>query len=322
MALIALALLGVVLFATNASVLAPQPTGEVALLAHRGVHQDFVRDGVTNETCTAARMVVPTHAYLENTLPSIGAAFAAGAERVEIDVQPTADGDFVVFHDWTLDCRTDGGGVTRDHTMEELRALDVGYGYTADGGRSFPFRGQGVGLMPSLREVLRAFPHAKLLVNFKSNDAAEGALLFSYLSATPGVDWDRLVFFGERPAERLRVLNPAARIIGRQRMKACATGYMLTGWLDHVSEACRNTVLFVPVNVAWLAWGWPNRFLARMRAANTEVVLIAPLQGGVRAGGGFDDAASLLALPRDWRGGVATDRIDIVGPLLGKLTPT
>ncbi len=27
--------------------------------------------------------------------------------------------------------------------MSELKTLDIGYGYTADGGKSFPFRGQG-----------------------------------------------------------------------------------------------------------------------------------------------------------------------------------
>ena len=34
------------------------------------------------------------------------AAFAAGADIVEFDVHPTSDGQFAVFHDWTLDCRT------------------------------------------------------------------------------------------------------------------------------------------------------------------------------------------------------------------------
>ena len=45
------------------------------------------------------------------------AGFAAGADVVELDVHPTTDGEFAVFHDWTLDCRTDGHGVTREHSM-------------------------------------------------------------------------------------------------------------------------------------------------------------------------------------------------------------
>ena len=31
------------------------PTGELTLLAHRGVHQPFSRYGLTDETCTAAQ---------------------------------------------------------------------------------------------------------------------------------------------------------------------------------------------------------------------------------------------------------------------------
>jgi len=53
------------------------------------------------------------------------AAFAAGADIVEFDIHPTTDGHFAVFHDWTLDWRTDGRGVTRERTLAELKALDT-----------------------------------------------------------------------------------------------------------------------------------------------------------------------------------------------------
>ena len=122
--------------------------GSPVLLAHRGLAQTFTREDLDAETCTATRIRPPEHPYLENTLPSMEAAFAAGADVVEFDVHPTTDGKFAVFHDWTLDCRTEGKGVTREHTLAELKALDIGYGYTADGGKTFPFRGKGVGLMP------------------------------------------------------------------------------------------------------------------------------------------------------------------------------
>ncbi len=59
-------------------------------------------------------MLPPTHGYLENTIASMQASFEAGADIVELDVHPTTDGRFAVFHDWTLDCRTDGHGVTRE----------------------------------------------------------------------------------------------------------------------------------------------------------------------------------------------------------------
>ena len=77
------------------------------------------------------------------------------------------------MHDWTVDCRTQGSGDTRSHDMAYLKTLDIGYGYTADGGATFPFRGKGVGQMPELKEVLTALPQGRFLVNYKSNEERE-----------------------------------------------------------------------------------------------------------------------------------------------------
>ncbi len=128
--------------------------GSPLLVAHRGLGQTFPMEGITADTNTARIIYEPQHPYIENTIPSMRAAFEAGADIVEFDIQPTKDGQFAVFHDWVLDHRTDGKGVTREHTLEELKKLDVGYGYTSDNGKTYPFRGKGVGLMPSLEEVL------------------------------------------------------------------------------------------------------------------------------------------------------------------------
>src|SRR5688572_8324764 len=158
--------IGLVVFAGafylwNASWRVAPPPGETQLIAHRGVHQTFSREGLENDTCTAERIFPPTHDFLENTLRSMEAAFAAGADIVELDVHPTTDGRFAVMHDWTVDCRTEGTGETRSHDMAYLKSLDVGYGYTADGGQTFPFRGKGVGLMPELGAVFSAFPDGR-----------------------------------------------------------------------------------------------------------------------------------------------------------------
>ena len=113
------------------------PADGIHLVAHRGVHQNFDLTGVTSDSCTANRIRLPIAAEIENTLASMRAAFDLGADVVELDVHPTTDGQFAVFHDWTLDCRTDGHGETRSHDMAYLKTLDVGYGYTADGVRAF-----------------------------------------------------------------------------------------------------------------------------------------------------------------------------------------
>jgi glycerophosphoryl diester phosphodiesterase len=109
-------------------------------LAHRGVHQIYAGSDRGNDTCSANPIYPADHSYIANTLPSMRAAFAAGADVVEIDVHLTPDNVFAVFHDWTLDCQTNGTGVTHDQMFADLQSLDLGYGYSTDG-ITFPLRG-------------------------------------------------------------------------------------------------------------------------------------------------------------------------------------
>lgn len=285
----------------------PRPPGHPRLLAHRGLGQDFDRTDLQGDTCTAARMTPPRHGYLEDTIPGIAAAFALGADRVEIDVHPTTDGQFVVFHDWTVDCRTDGHGVTREHTLAELQRLDIGWGYTADGGRTFPFRGRG-DRMPSLAEVLTTFPRGRFLVNVKSADAAEGALLADAVG-DPG---DRVAFSGdEAPMAVLRARG--ARTLSKPALKRCVLGYVALGWTGHVPDACRHSVVYVPINVAPWLWGWDRVLVDRFAAADAELYVLGAWSGGWSTG--LDDPADRARLPAGFRGGVVTDRVDEWGAI-------
>ncbi|MDR3352993.1 MAG: hypothetical protein LBO00_08370 [Zoogloeaceae bacterium] len=218
-------------FLNNTSLLAPERSGRPILLAHRGIAQRFDSAGVANDTCTASRILPPTHGYLENTIASMRASFEAGADIVELDVHPATDGQFAVFHDWTLDCRTEAHGVTRAQSMSFLKTLDIGYGYTADGGKTYPFRGQGVGQMPSLAEALQTFPDHSFLINVKSNDPDEGQKLASFLSALPPERQARLmVYGGDRPIAALRALVPGLKAMSRASLKECLLRYIAYGW--------------------------------------------------------------------------------------------
>ena len=203
---------GIGLYLNNSSALATPTPGKLGVLAHRGIHQTFPSEGLTRDSCTATRINPPTNSYLENTLPSMKASFAAGATALELDIHPTTDGEFAVFHDWRLECRTNGQGDTREQPMAYLKTLDVGYGYTADNGANFPFRGRGIGMMPTLGEVMRAFPGRQFLINIKSNDPTEADRLLAYLAgrgiAADGKLW---IYADDRPRERLEQIAPSAR---------------------------------------------------------------------------------------------------------------
>jgi len=62
----------------------------------------------------------------ENTLPAFGYAMAMGADFLELDVQRSADGVLVAFHDATLERTTDATGRLAERTLAELKALDAG----------------------------------------------------------------------------------------------------------------------------------------------------------------------------------------------------
>lgn len=62
----------------------------------------------------------------ENTFPSFAAGLAGGADIIEFDVQLTADGKVVVFHDDDLLKKTGVTGRICDHPADYLQTLDVG----------------------------------------------------------------------------------------------------------------------------------------------------------------------------------------------------
>jgi glycerophosphoryl diester phosphodiesterase len=285
----------------NASWIAPRPNGPLILVAHRGLAQQFDRKGVGRDTCTATRILPSEHDFIENTLRSMSNARHFGADAIELDVHPTSDGQMVVFHDWDLDCRTDGHGPVRKHRLAELKKLDVGYGYTADGGRTFPLRGRGVGGMPTVEEALRETPRMRLFVNFKSKDPRDAdAVVAAFRRAGVAID-DKYVFYGQPAVTgRLKQLVPGVRTFWKGDMKTCLVDYMKIGWTSYVPKSCHNTIVAVPLNYQWAIWGWPKRFLARMDKVGTKVILLGPYEDGEIAG--LERAEQLAKVPSDFRG--------------------
>ncbi|WP_428819777.1 glycerophosphodiester phosphodiesterase family protein [Microbulbifer sp. MCCC 1A16149] len=312
---IGIAAFAVAVYLTNASWLAQKRPGEPTLISHRGGYQTYNRENLGRDDCTAIRVFEPEHQYLENTIASMRAAFDAGADIVEIDVHPTTDSEFAVFHDWTLDCRTEGKGATRDHPMSYLKTLDIGYGYTHDGGKSYPFRGKGVGLMPTLQEVYRAFPDKKFLVNIKGGRPMEADRLNSYLRKHKLPPQGNLLVYGnERVMKKMRELRPDAWVFSRDSVKQCTYRYLMLGWSGYVPEACRNGAVVAPNTWHWALWGWPNRFIQRMEDAGSLVMVLdfkhrSP--GGVH---GIYTPEQIEFLPADYRGALWVEKVEVIGP--------
>ena len=102
----------------------------------------------------------------ENTLPSFALGLASGAAILESDVHLTRDGVPVLLHDDAVDRTTDGSGRVAALSLAQLQTLDAGHRFSADGGRTHPFRGRGL-RVPTLEEALAAFPDARFNLELK-----------------------------------------------------------------------------------------------------------------------------------------------------------
>lgn len=95
-------------------------------------------------------------AFPENTLLAFSEGLAAGADGLELDVRLSVDRVPVVLHDPTLDRTTDASGPVAARTRDELGRVDAG-------------RGE---VVPTLEEVLDAFPGIPIIVEIKAAAAS------------------------------------------------------------------------------------------------------------------------------------------------------
>lgn len=286
---------------------------ETRLIAHRGVNQVYTGSDRSNDACHASPVAPVKHSFIENTIPSMREAFRLGADVVEIDVHLTTDSVFVVFHDWTLDCRTDGTGVTNEKNLATLQSLDVGY-WIDDGTEAYPLRGQAVGLMPTLDSVFEENMEGQFLINFKSRRRDEGAALAAILERSEVRDKVYGVYGGQRPTRIAIEATPDLRGFDRSSLEACLIRYLALGWSGYVPESCHNTIVLIPQNYARFLWGWPHRFTRRLKSVGTDVIL-AGANDGSGFSSGIDDADSFREVPEAFDGYIWTNRIELIGPL-------
>ncbi|KEQ17290.1 glycerophosphodiester phosphodiesterase [Endozoicomonas numazuensis] len=94
----------------------------------------------------------------ENTLSGIRLAAQLGARWVELDTQLSKDRIPVIMHDESLDRTTNGTGLLREKTLDQLRMLDTGEWYKAD------YSGE---LFPILEEALEECKRLNLTLNLE-----------------------------------------------------------------------------------------------------------------------------------------------------------
>jgi glycerophosphoryl diester phosphodiesterase len=133
--------------------------------------------------------------FPSNTMYAFRKAVAAGADMLELDVGVTRDNRVAVLHDTTVNGKTNGRGTVSSKTLRQLRRLDGAYWFSPRGpdhyrhGRprsAYPFRGVARGRrkpppgfsaadfrIPTLRQVMQAFPDTPINIEIKGRTPAE-----------------------------------------------------------------------------------------------------------------------------------------------------
>ncbi len=142
-----------------------------------------------------------------NTLFAFQKAIEMGVDILELDIHATADRVLVVRHDDTVDRTTNGSGAIRDLTLAQIKALDAGYTWSADGGQTYPYRGQGI-TIPTLEELLEAFPGVRLNIDIKPQEPKVVSLFARTLGRYRRVDDVLVGSFHDDQLYRFRRLCP------------------------------------------------------------------------------------------------------------------
>ncbi|MFW6187455.1 MAG: glycerophosphodiester phosphodiesterase family protein [Actinomycetota bacterium] len=252
-----------------------------AALAHRG----FSRDGA------------------ENTLEAFRAARDLGYEWVETDVNTTADGVVLSFHDGTLERVTGSAGKVSALTWEQVRAERVAGGCG----------------IPRLADLLTELPELKFNIDVK--DEASVAALPRLLHELGAVDRVRVTSFSE--SRRRRALRGLRALAGRPVPTSCGRGGMrlllLCSWLGGPSWRLARRVA-----ARWIEPFDTVQIPRRHRTPGGPVIeLITPRFLDFAHRHGLDvhvwtvnepaEMAELLDLGVD---GIVTDRADLLAGLL------
>lgn len=95
--------------------------------------------------------------YPENTMLAFKKAIEIGVDGIELDVQLTKDNTVVIIHDETIDRTTNGDGLVKSYTYDELKKFDA----------SFNFNNFGFNRIPTLEEYFLLVKDLDIITNIE-----------------------------------------------------------------------------------------------------------------------------------------------------------
>jgi glycerophosphoryl diester phosphodiesterase len=145
----------------------------------------------------------------ENTLPALQNAVNLKIDVIETDIHITKDKEIVLFHDDKLDRTTNLKGFIIDFNLGELKEADLGYHFSLDSGKTFPFRGKGLCVI-SLREAFEEFPNIKFNLDIKNTEPEVPKFLAKLITKYNRTQSVIVGSFHHNQIQRFRKLLPTA----------------------------------------------------------------------------------------------------------------
>jgi glycerophosphoryl diester phosphodiesterase len=174
----------------------------------------------------------------ENTIRAFDAGMNAGADGLELDVHLSFDGVVVVHHDKTLERTTRGSGPLSARTAAELAVLNV----------------------PTLGEVLRRYPTARVIVEMKEDRALLGEAVAREVAAAEAVNRVCAAGFGANAVCAVRTALPE---VATSASQAEVRRALHRTWIRWPARSC-----------AWQGYQVPER-AGRLRVVSPRFVRYA-----------------------------------------------
>lgn len=202
-----------------------------------------------------------------------------------------------------VDRTTDGTGLVREMTLREVKRLDAGAKYTRDGGKTYPYRGQGVAV-PTLEEVYRECPGIPVNVEIKEARPDIEQAVWEVIEKAEAADHTLVV------SERTPVIRRFRKASGRRVATASSIGEIVT--FDLLTRLRLSKLLISP----YQALQDPEVYGGILRIV-TPVFVRAAHEQGLRVDvWTIDEEPAMRRLHSYGVDGIMTDQPDILARVL------
>ena len=163
--------------------------------------------------------------YPENTMLAFREAMKAGCHGIETDVQMSMDGVLVICHDELLDRTSNGTGLLKDYTYDELLNFDFGIKFSPE------FQGEKI---PTLEELLQFAKENHIFLNLELKNG-----LFPYNGIEKKVI-ELIYKYDFKDSVILSSFNHFSMIKCKDIDSSIKTGLLYEGTFVDIEKYCKN----------------------------------------------------------------------------------